>query len=194
MPCKGTEKPFTRAQAEDYLKKVSDWELVDNGSLKIRKKFKFEKYLEGIDFVNKVAKIAERDTVKKITISTKKDKEIIDITDDIDKFLGKQKLPNGLCYLFTIHTTCALTCADLDPGTDLDMIDAFEVLIPKLKFRHPHDPSHVPDHINSSLIGASLTLPFENKKLVLGTWQRAVLVEFNGPRERQIIIAVVATS
>lgn len=132
--------------------------------------------------------------MQEITVETGKNKEVVDITDDINKFLGGQKLQNGLCHLFTVHTTCALACADLDPGTDLDMIDAFDKLIPKLKFRHGHDPSHTPDHINSSLVGTSIALPFEGKKLILGTWQRVVLIEFNGPRERQIIISTVATS
>lgn len=129
--------------------------------------------------------------MQEITVETGKNKEVVDITDRIDKYLGEQKLQDGLCHLFIVHTTCALTCADLDPGTDLDMLDAYDALIPKLKFRHPHDPSHVQDHINSSLIGTSLTLPYEDKKLILGTWQRVVLIEFNGPRERKIIISVL---
>ncbi|TSC54399.1 MAG: hypothetical protein LiPW16_48 [Microgenomates group bacterium LiPW_16] len=95
--------------------------------------------------------------------------------------------------MFLTHTTAALTTADLDPGTDLDILDAFWEMIPKLKYRHPHDPSHVPSHILSSLIGTSLTLPFENKKLVLGTWQRIVLIELDGPREREIVISLAAS-
>ena len=126
-----------------------------------------------------------------ITIKTKRHKEVVDITEEIKKFLEKQEKDSGLIFLFALHTTCALTTADLDPGTDLDMLDAFENMIPKLNYRHPHDPSHVGDHIMSSIIGTSLTLPFENKNLVLGTWQRVVLVEFDGPRERKVSIKVI---
>ncbi len=126
-----------------------------------------------------------------IEIRTRKHKEVIDITEEIEKYLGKQEKENGLVFLFALHTTCALTTADLDPGTDLDMLDAFENMIPKLKYRHPHDPSHVGDHIMSSLIGTSLLLPFQNKNLVLGTWQRVVLIEFDGPRERKIILKIL---
>lgn len=93
-----------------------------------------------------------------------------------------------ICNLFLTHTTAALTTADLDPGTDLDMLDAFEAIVPKLKYRHPHDPSHVSDHILSSVIGTSLTIPVKEGKLVLGTWQRVVLVEFDGPKQRELII------
>jgi secondary thiamine-phosphate synthase enzyme len=92
--------------------------------------------------------------------------------------------------LFILHTTAALTTADLDPGTDLDMLDAFEAMIPKLRYRHPHNPEHVPDHILSALIGTSVALPFERGKLILGTWQRVVLIELDGPRERQLVVTV----
>lgn len=90
--------------------------------------------------------------------------------------------------LFLTHTTAALTTADLDPGTDQDYLTAFEEMIPQLDYKHPHDPAHMPDHILSTLIGASLTIPVENGQLVLGTWQKVVLIEFDGPRERQIVI------
>lgn len=129
--------------------------------------------------------------MKKIVVQTTKNKEVIDISDQVNQRLRKGKVKDGLCHLFITHTTACLTTADLDPGTDLDMLDAFSEMIPKLNFRHPHDPSHVTDHIMSSVIGSSVSVPFENKKLILGTWQRIVLVEFNGPRRREIIVNIV---
>lgn len=124
----------------------------------------------------------------KITINTSTKREVLDITDLINEEIGKQNVQNGQVNLFLTHTTAALTTADLDPGTDQDYLDAFEAIIPKLEYRHPHDPAHAPDHILSSLIGTSLTLPVENGQLVLGIWQRVVLIEFDGPREREIVI------
>ncbi len=123
-----------------------------------------------------------------LKIKTSKNKEVLDITEILNLEIKKQKIKNGLISLFLLHTTCALTTADLDPGTDLDMLDAFEKIIPKLNYRHPHNPDHVGDHILSSLIGANLLLPIENNELLLGTWQRVVLIEFSGPRERKIKI------
>ena len=125
-----------------------------------------------------------------ITIQTKKRKEIVDITDEISQIIQKNKIKDGVLHLFLTHTTAALTMADLDPGTDLDMLDAFEEIIPKLRYRHPHNPPHVPSHILSSLIGTSLTLLVEKGELVLGTWQRIVLVELDGPKERKICLSV----
>jgi secondary thiamine-phosphate synthase enzyme len=63
-------------------------------------------------------------------------------------------------------------------------------MIPKLRYRHPHNPAHVPDHILSALIGTSLSLPFDKKKLLLGTWQRVVLIELDGPRDRELVLSV----
>lgn len=125
-----------------------------------------------------------------MTIKTNKQKEILDITGKINGELMRLKTGNGVCHLFLTHTTAALATADLDPGgTDMDYLEAFEKIVPKLKYRHPHNPEHMPDHILSSLIGTSLTLPVENSRLVLGNWQRAVLIEFNGPREREIVVS-----
>jgi secondary thiamine-phosphate synthase enzyme len=126
-----------------------------------------------------------------IKIKTQKNKEIVDITEKINEILKKQKIDSGLIFIFALHTTCAITTADLDPGTDLDYLDAINAMIPKLKYRHPHDPSHVGDHIMSSIIGTSLILPFEDKNLILGTWQRVILVELDGPRERKIFVKII---
>lgn len=90
--------------------------------------------------------------------------------------------------MFVAHTTCAVTTADLDPGTDLDLLDAVWEMIPKLDYRHPHDPAHVPAHLASSIIGPSVTIPVADGQLVLGTWQRIILVELDGPRERQLAV------
>lgn len=129
--------------------------------------------------------------MKILKIKTNKEKQILDITEEINKLLQNQNKNEGLIYLFLLHTTCALTTADLDPGANLDYLNAFEKIAPKLKYRHPHNPEHFPDHFLSSVVGTSLILPFENKNLILGTWQRVVLVEFNGPREREIYIRII---
>jgi secondary thiamine-phosphate synthase enzyme len=130
--------------------------------------------------------------MKRLSIKTHKKREVLDITDLVEEQLGKNGSPSGVCHLLVLHTTAALTTADLDPGTDLDMLDAFEAMIPKLRYRHPHNPAHVPDHILSALIGTSLSLPFDKKKLLLGTWQRVVLVELDGPRERELALSISA--
>ncbi len=121
-------------------------------------------------------------------VQTTKRKEIVDITRLVEEEILKMGASDGACLVFVKHTTAALTTADLDPGTDLDMLDAFDLIVPKLAYRHPHNPAHVPDHIMSSIIGPSVSVPVRKGKLELGTWQRVVLVELDGPREREIAI------
>ncbi|MBI2020396.1 YjbQ family protein [Candidatus Daviesbacteria bacterium] len=124
----------------------------------------------------------------KISVKTAKKREVVDITDQVNEEIEKLEIKDGICNLFLTHTTAALTTADLDPGTDQDYLAAFEKMVPKLNYKHPHDPGHTPDHISSALIGTSLTVPVEHGKLILGTWQKVVLIEFDGPRERQIVL------
>ena len=120
-----------------------------------------------------------------LVIQTQKERQVIDITDEVQKLVGPD---TSLVSVFVAHTTCAVTTADLDPGTDLDLLDAVWEMIPKLKYRHPHNPAHVPAHLASSIIGPSVTVPVKDGKLVLGTWQRIILVELDGPRDRQLVI------
>jgi secondary thiamine-phosphate synthase enzyme len=124
-----------------------------------------------------------------ITVTTKKKDQVIDITETIENHLRNAPEESGVCVVFASHSTCALTTADLDPGTDLDLLNALRHLLPQLSYRHPHDPSHTPDHILSSLIGPSLAIPYQNRRLLLGTWQRVILVELDGPRQRTVHMA-----
>lgn len=125
-----------------------------------------------------------------LTIKTIKNREVVDITDEVQGHVGKDA---AAVLVFLAHTTCAVTTADLDPGTDLDLLDAVWEMIPKLKYRHPHNPAHVPAHLASSIIGPSVTVPVEDGQLVLGSWQRIILVELDGPRERHITIKALST-
>jgi secondary thiamine-phosphate synthase enzyme len=137
-------------------------------------------------------KAAWIESMQKLVIKTCQKREILDITDKVEAALSNSTASTGICNLLVLHTTAALTTADLDPGTDLDMLDAFEQMIPKRPYRHPHDPAHVPDHILSALIGTSIVLPFEKNSLLLGTWQRVVLVELDGPRVRELVVTITS--
>ncbi len=123
-----------------------------------------------------------------IIITTQHKRQVIDITEQLEQQLGGQ---SGLANIFIQHTTAAITTADLDPGTDQDFLDFLEAITPKLEWRHPHDPAHAPDHLLSSLIGTSVSLPVKDGQFQLGTWQRLILVELDGPRTRQIQLSIV---
>ena len=127
--------------------------------------------------------------MKTLTIRTKRKDEVVDITETVETLLQDAKTERGICVIFVSHTTCALTTADLDPGTDLDFLAALRRILPQMSYRHPHDPSHTPDHILSSILGPSLTIPYQNGHLLLGTWQRVILVELDGPRQRTLHVS-----
>lgn len=123
--------------------------------------------------------------MQELSFKTESERQVLDITEKVAQAL---KVKDGSAELFVTHTTCGLTTADLDPGTDQDMLEAFWKMIPAIDFRHPHNPKHAPAHLLASLIGPSLSVPVQNGWLSLGQWQRIVLVEFDGPRERKIIL------
>lgn len=123
-----------------------------------------------------------------MTVDTQRSKQVIDITNDLNRLIADQGFADGLCHVFCLHTTAALTTADLDPGTDLDMLDAFTTMMPQLNYRHPHNPAHTPDHILATMLGPSETVSVSGGQLILGIWQRVVLFEFDGPRSRELVV------
>jgi secondary thiamine-phosphate synthase enzyme len=125
-----------------------------------------------------------------LMVATRRKDEVVDLTDRVAAVVrGDAEREGGVCVIFAAHTTCAITTADLDPGTDLDLLQALRTLLPPMTYRHPHDPAHAPDHILATLIGPSITVPYANRALLLGTWQRIVLVELDGPRQRTVHIS-----
>lgn len=127
---------------------------------------------------------------QEISINTSQGKQVIDLTSKVNQLVNEQNIETGWGRLFALHTTCALTTADLDPGTDQDYLQAINKIFPQGDYNHAHDPSHVGDHIMSSIIGTSVEFPIKNNQLQLGTWQKIVLIELNGPRERKLVLEV----
>ena len=127
--------------------------------------------------------------MEKLLIQTTKEKELVDITDKVNEIIKKSDFKEGAINLFLTHTTAALTTIDEDPDVDKDLFMALEKIVPKLNYHHPHNPDHMSSHILSTIIGTSLTLLVKNGELVLGTWQRVVLVELDGSKERKIVLS-----
>ena len=112
--------------------------------------------------------------------------EMIDITAEVER-----ELPDGdgVCFLFVQHTTCGLTVNEnADPDVQSDMLGFLRRLIPQFEPNFKHGEHNSDAHIKSSLVGPSVTVPFENGKLVLGRWQGIYLCEFDGPRERKVVM------
>lgn len=128
----------------------------------------------------------------KLIVKTNRHEQVIDITERINEVLQKYTVDSGTCNIFVTHTTAGLATGESGEGTDKDLMEVMEKIVPRINFRHMHNPSHAWQHMAASLAGASLTIPFENKRLILGTWQSVLLLEFNGPRERMIRVSIVS--
>jgi secondary thiamine-phosphate synthase enzyme len=125
------------------------------------------------------------------TVSTQSKRQVVDITSIVDDLVHKNQFDEGLASVFVQHTTAAVSTAVMDPGTDLDMLDAMTTIMPDLEYRHPHDPAHAPDHILGTWVGPSVTVPVNDRRMLLGTWQRIVMFEFDGPRQRNLVLTLV---
>ena len=129
----------------------------------------------------------------RLLINTTELKQIVDLTDQVQAVIRRSKMTSGLCSVFVTHTTAAVTTGEIGEGTEQDFLQIIEEIIPRIRFRHAHDPSHAWSHMASSLLGPSLTIPVSDGQLLLGTWQSVMLVELDGPRERQVYVACIAS-
>lgn len=130
---------------------------------------------------------------EKITISTSKRQEIIDITERIDAIIKKSKIKQGICNIFTAHATAAIIINEnYDPNIGLDLLDALSKLIPSGIWRHDRIDGNADAHVKSAILGPSETIPIKNSELGLGRWQSVMFVELDGPRhDRKIIITII---
>ena len=130
-----------------------------------------------------------------ISLKTKGDGEIIDITAKVQKLLTESGITGGIITVFVQHSTCGITTVEYEPGLIEDLGKLWERIAPK-NVPYAHD-AHWGDgngyaHVRASLLGASLTVPFTDKKMVLGTWQQIIMVDFdNRPRSRTFVVQVM---
>jgi len=131
----------------------------------------------------------------KITVSTKGFNDIIDITEKVQGILREHQVKNGNVTIFVSGSTAGVTTIEYEPGLLKDLPEAFERIAPMNK-RYHHDSRWGDDngyaHVRASILGASLTVPFADGKLLVGTWQQIVLVDFdNRPRTRNIVVQII---
>ncbi len=123
--------------------------------------------------------------MKIINIKTPKREAFVDITSKVKDEIDK----NGILYLFVPHTTCGITINEgYDPEVCGDIIKCLSNLIKKDSVYFRHNEGNSDSHIKASMIGSSIFVFVKDGKLLLGTWQRIFLCEFDGPREREVWI------
>ena len=117
--------------------------------------------------------------------------DLIDITHSVEEAVKASGVKEGVCFIFTPHTTAAVTINEnADPSVTQDILMMLNKIIP-FEDRYRHLEGNSSAHIKSSLIGCSQTVFVESGKMVLGTWQGIFFCEFDGPRSRKVYVKVV---
>ncbi|MFH1383042.1 MAG: secondary thiamine-phosphate synthase enzyme YjbQ [Chloroflexota bacterium] len=132
---------------------------------------------------------------KEISLHTRGNCDIVDITPQVAREVGGASVDNGIVTVFVSGSTAGLTTIEAEPGLLTDFKAMWERLIPQnLPYEHDrawHD-GNGHSHVRASLLGPSLVVPFNSKKLDLGTWQQIVLVDFdNRPRSRRLVLQIL---
>jgi secondary thiamine-phosphate synthase enzyme len=126
-----------------------------------------------------------------IQVNTPDHSVMVDVTDAVARKVQESGIRNGLCLVYVPHTTAGITINEgADPAVQEDILSTLERLVPwKGPYRHLEGNSAA--HVKASLMGTSVQVIVDNAHLVLGTWQRIFLCEFDGSRSRRIHIEIL---
>jgi len=125
-----------------------------------------------------------------LEIRTKKRQEIVDITAEVARAVAASGRREGLCTVFVPHTTAGATINEnSDPDVKADILMSLRDAVPE-GLPYAHAEGNSPAHVKASLVGSSASVIVEDGRLRLGTWQAICLCEFDGPRTRQVWVAV----
>ncbi len=116
----------------------------------------------------------------------------MDITASVEESLRESGVENGICLVSTLHTTTGVTVNEADPALMKDILNLLESIAPESEgYLHDHGKRNAHAHLRATLLGNSVIIPVEKGKLVLGTWQRILFFELDGPRRRRICVKIV---
>ena len=129
-----------------------------------------------------------------VAVSTRGDAQMLDITEEVQAVVERHGFLEGAALVFVSGSTAGLTTVEYEPGLLEDIPAAFERLAPRdMRYKHEdtwHD-GNGHSHVRASLLGPSLTIPFRQSRLLLGTWQQIVLIDFdNRPRKRDVVVQI----
>jgi len=129
--------------------------------------------------------------LKTINIRTKAKNEFVDITQDIHDTVSESNAKTGMCYVYAPHTTAGITINEgADPSVIKDIQATLNRLVP-VDSTYSHAEGNSDAHIKSLLTGLSEVIVIENGRLILGTWQSIFFCEFDGPRNRRVIVKII---
>ncbi len=124
------------------------------------------------------------------SVSTQEQLQIIDITGKVIE-LAEGKVEEGMCLVYVPHATASLIINEHEPNLEQDFLRLFRELVPKSDYRHNQIDDNAEAHLKSGLFSPCVTIPISGGSLVMGTWQRIMLCEFDGPRsKRRVVVSV----
>jgi secondary thiamine-phosphate synthase enzyme len=131
--------------------------------------------------------------IKKIRINTNKKQEIIDITEIVRKIVRDSEIQEGICIIYIPHSTAGIIINESnDKEVCYDILNKLEEIIPQIaNYKHNCINKNAHAHIKASIISQSEIVIIKNSGLLLGTWQKIGFAEFDGPRERTIIVKII---
>ena len=127
-------------------------------------------------------------------VETNSHEEAINITEKIQEIVSRSGEKNGLCNIYVPHATAGLIInEDADPNVMIDLFNALRKSIPDhAGWLHDRIDNNAAAHIKSSITSCSVDIPIIDGKLGLGTWQGVMLLEFDGPRRRRVIVTIIS--
>lgn len=131
--------------------------------------------------------------LQRLHIQTRKQAEFVDITREVQQVVRDASVGSGTVFVYCPHTTCGLTIQEnADPGVQHDMLLLLSRLAPREDAQYRHIEDNSASHLQASMMGFSQMVFIENGRQVLGRWQGLYLCEFDGPRERTVIVKIQA--
>jgi secondary thiamine-phosphate synthase enzyme len=132
---------------------------------------------------------------KNIRFSTRGNGQVVDITDEVAREVVESEVSDGTVTIFTPSATSSLTTIEYESGAVADLQALFDRIVPPdMEYRHNlrWGDGNGHSHVRAALLGASLTVPFVNKRLTLGTWQQIVFLDFDvRPHDRKLVLQVI---
>ena len=130
--------------------------------------------------------------LQSVAVRTSQRNEMLDVTDRVARLVRSQNVLEGMAIVYVPHTTAAVTINEnADPDVRHDMLRKLETLIPKAEAYYQHGEGNSDSHVKTSLVGSTVTVLVERGRLVLGRWQGIYFCEFDGPREREMMVKLV---
>jgi secondary thiamine-phosphate synthase enzyme len=128
---------------------------------------------------------------ERLSVRSRKQADVVDITERVQEVVRDSRVSTGLCQVFVQHTTAGVFINEnADPDVMDDFLSTLDRLVP-WENDYAHAEGNAAAHIKASLIGTSQSIPVREGKLALGTWQGIYFAEFDGPRERHVLVTVL---